>query len=131
MQADKIAQTALAALVAGLIVFGLLTVGGPGKGRMEKRDGTRLSDLQSLSIFVRCVADTQDKTLPDTLAPVDTCQRDLRLADPYTGEDYRYERVSDTAYRLCAEFEDPDWIIETRAASLDRATGCLQYTYTP
>ncbi|MBR9652184.1 hypothetical protein [Thalassovita aquimarina] len=131
MQADRLAQTALAALVAGLVVFGLLTVGGPGKGRIEKRDDTRMSDLLVLSSYVRCVADTQGKTLPASLAPVDTCQRDLRLTDPYTDTPYRYERVSDTAYRLCAGFEDPDWIIETRGADIDRATGCLQYTYTP
>jgi hypothetical protein len=131
MRADRLAQVALAALVAGLVVFGLLTVGGPGKGRMEKRDATRLSDLSDLNFYVRCVANTQGKSLPASLAPVETCQRELRLADPFTGAPYRYERVSATAYRLCAGFEDPDWVIEARNADLDRATGCLQFTYTP
>lgn len=131
MRIDRLAQIALAVLVAALVVFGLLTVGGPGKGRVEKRDATRLEDLQQISIYIRCVADTQGETLPVSLALGDTCQRDLRLSDPFTGAPYAYERVSDTAYRLCAGFEDPDWLIETRRADLDRATGCIQFTYTP
>ncbi|WP_212524921.1 hypothetical protein [Actibacterium sp. MT2.3-13A] len=131
MRTDRLAQIALAALVAALVVFGLLTVGGPGKGRMERRDATRLSDLQDLGQYVRCVANTQDKTLPAGLAPVETCQRELRLADPFTGAPYLYQRVSDTAYRLCAGFEDTGWVAEARERDLDPATGCLQFTYTP
>ncbi|WP_323779834.1 hypothetical protein [Thalassovita sp.] len=132
MQVDRLSQITLTALVAGLVVFGLLTVGGPGKGRMEKRDETRWSDLQELSAYIRCVADTDGETLPGSLDPaVGTCQRDLRLEDPFNGAPYNYARVSDTAYRLCAGFEDPDWLVETGGAVIDRATGCVQFTYTP
>ena len=131
MRPDRLAPVALGALVAALIVFGLRSVGGPGKGRQEQRDTTRLQDLRDLRTYVVCVANTQDKTLPTGLVPVETCQREIRLADPFTGAPYLYERVSDTAFRLCATFEDPDWIIAFRAADLDRGTGCLQFTYTP
>ncbi|MDX1781955.1 MAG: hypothetical protein R3256_11625 [Thalassovita sp.] len=131
MRADRAVQVALALLVAGLVILGLFTVGGPGKGRLEMRDATRLSDLREISQYVYCVANTQDRVLPGSLAPVQTCQRDLRLADPFTDTSYRYEPVSDTAFRLCAGFEDPDWVIENGGADLDRATGCLQYTYRP
>ena len=131
MRADRVAEITLAALVAGLVIVGVLTVGGPGKGRLEKRDSTRLSDLRAISQYVYCVASTQDRVLPGSLAPVKTCQRDLRLNDPFTDTLYRYERVSDTAFRLCAGFEDPDWAIKNGGADLDRATGCLQYTYRP
>jgi len=131
MPADRLPLIALAALVAALVALGLLTVGGPGAGRMEKRDEIRLSDLSEISGYVRCVADAEGKSLPDALTPMTTCQRDLRLTDPYTDAPYRYDRVSDTSFRLCAGFENPDWVIEVRNAELDPETGCLQYSYTP
>ncbi|WP_372602631.1 hypothetical protein [Actibacterium sp.] len=130
MRTSTVVQIGIAALVGALVVAGLATVGGPMKGRTEKRDQTRLSDLREISTFVRCVADTQAKTLPDTLAPFEACRRELRIGDPYTGTPYRYEKVSDTAYQVCADFEDLPWMIENVDRSLDPETGCLSYSYT-
>lgn len=131
MQAERLPLIALAALVAGLVALGLLAVGGPGAGRMEKRDDARLSDLQEISQYVRCVADAQGKVLPEALDPMTTCQRDLRRTDPFTDAPYRYERVSDTSYRLCAGFEGAERMSRNIAARLDPETGCLQFSYTP
>jgi hypothetical protein len=131
MRAERIARVALGALVAGLVVAGLVSVGGPGAARTERQDDTRLDDLQRLASYVRCVADTQDRTLPGALRPVETCEGGQRFEDPYTGAPYRYEKVTDTAFRLCAGFGNAARLNAIRAAEIDPATGCLQVTYTP
>jgi len=131
MRAETIAGIALGLLAAALVVAGLATVGGPGQGRIERRDETRLSDLQRLATYVRCVADTQQQSLPDALRPVETCQAEMRFDDPYSGTAYRYEKLTDTAFRLCARFEETDWLNDVRRGEIDPATGCMQFTYTP
>lgn len=132
MRAERLGQVGLVVLAVGLVAAGLATVGGPGKGRTEAQDRTRLSDLQNLSHYVECVADAQGKRLPDTLATVEACKRALRLADPFTGEAYRYERLSDTAFRLCARFSGPDGLSGGWSDPfLDAETGCLTHPYRP
>lgn len=131
MRPEKVAMAALAALVGGLIVGGIVAVGGPAKGRIETRDRVRLSDLDEISRFVRCAANAGATTLPDSLEPVETCQRDMRLSDPYTDAAYVYEKVSPNAYRLCAGFEDPKWIAQHVRDNLESATGCIRFTYFP
>lgn len=132
MRAERIGQAGLVVLALGLVVAGLATVGGPGKGRTEAQDRTRLSDLQNLSHYVDCVADAQGKRLPETLETVESCKRELRFADPFTGETYRYERVSDTAFRVCARFADPEGLPGGWSDPfLDAETGCLLHPYRP
>ncbi|GAA0291185.1 hypothetical protein [Rhodovulum strictum] len=129
MRAEGLARALLAILVVGLVGLGLLATGGPGKGRMEKRDATRLADLQGLADLAHCLARTGD--LPETLAPSDACPRDIRLADPFTGAPYRYERLPEGAFRLCAGFEDAEWLRDTRRSDLDPATGCVVFPHRP
>lgn len=131
MRSETLAQIALATLVLGLVVLGLVATGGPGKGRMERRDETRLSDLNLLRSHVLCVAESRGDVLPDRLEPLETCRHDIRFADPFTGEPYRYERLSPTAFRLCATFEDPASVHDWRDDALDKETGCLHQTFDP
>lgn len=129
MRPEAAARIALAVLVVGLVGIGLAVTGGPGKGRVERRDQTRLWDLNQLRDYVFCIAESRGNVLPDTLEPVEICRRDIRLSDPFTGAPYRYEKVSPTSFRLCAVFEDPDWVTDNLGASLDRDTGCLHFAH--
>jgi len=129
MRPETLARTLLAILVVGLVGLGLLATGGPGKGRMEKRDVTRLTDLQALADLAYCLAGTGD--LPAALVPGDACPREIRLADPFTGTPYRYERLAGGAFRLCAGFEDAEWLRGTRRGDLDPATGCVVFPHRP
>lgn len=131
MKADRLALAGLVLVALGLVAAGLLTVGGPGAGRSEQRDRTRLGDVERLGNYVACVADTNGGVLPDALRPVGTCAGGERFEDPFDGTPYTYEKLSDTAYRLCAAFEDPGRLDREGWARLDSASGCIQFTYAP
>jgi len=121
----------ICALALTAIVAGLLSVGGPGSARMDERDAERVRDLQELRYFVECIAASTDGTVPDSLDGSDICTRDLNRADPLTDTYYSYERLSDTAYRLCADFENPARAAEYFAIPLDSESGCVTWAYTP
>lgn len=129
MRSDRRAVWCLTVLVAAMLGLALMQTGGPGMGRAEKRDFARFDDLTELDRFVVCVARKggQD-TLPETLSPVAACPNDTPREDPFTGAPYRYERLSDTTFQLCARFEVPERL-DYRASQLDTETGCLTGKY--
>lgn len=129
MSRDAFPQIALVVLVALVIVVGLITVGGPGAGREERRDRARMSDLRDLSRHTICIAQVQGGNLPEALVEDASCTAEKRLNDPFTDAPYIYTRVSDIAYRLCADFEAPERL--TGNSKLDRETGCVQFNYAP
>ncbi|GGG71467.1 hypothetical protein GCM10011415_19150 [Salipiger pallidus] len=98
------ATAALLGLAALTAVLTFTATGGPAKGRMQARDRAHLSDLDTLSYSVRtCLADRAD--LPETFDPTDCAPSGGTLSA--MAEDVRYERLSDTEFRLCVEIEDP------------------------
>lgn len=131
MRADRFVQIALVLLVGALIVAGLLTAGGLETARQERRDEVRLSDLETLNVFVRCVADRANGALPERLAPDPQCSTDIRFADPFTEAPYRYTRSSSIAFQLCAGFERPDHMGKPYVTGgvFEASTGCLDLTY--
>lgn len=126
MRPETMAKAGLALLVAVLVVLGLFAVGGPGQGRLERHDRIRMNDLQAIERYLRCVADAEGR-LPATLEMGETCRRDLRVTDPYSGVGYRYERVSDTAWRLCAAFDLPERM--GHRVDFDTDSGCLSGSF--
>jgi hypothetical protein len=133
MRPDRGGSLALIALVVAALLAGLLTVGGPLQGRAEKRDGVRIDDLLQIRGQVTCLAEAAGGVLPSDLAATDDCDLAERLADPYTGAPYRYARISDTAYRLCAGFETetPRRYAAGTATGFDEGSGCLVVTFRP
>ena len=127
MRREALPQLGLGIVVVLAVVAGFLTVGGPEAGKQERRDQLRRQDLGKLSQYIHCVAAANDNTLPETISSHDTCERDIRFIDPYTGAPYVYERISDTSYLLCATFEAPEKLSFFQA--LNPKTGCAQYTY--
>lgn len=131
MPRDTLPAIALGVLVAAAIVAGLLTVGGPGQGRIERRDSERLSDLHRLESYVACVAALGDGTLPESLDPDERCAGSDYLVDPFTSEPYRYEKLSETGYRICARFEQVGNVPGHVNPQFDRETGCMTYVHRP
>jgi hypothetical protein len=122
----------IAGVVAAVVGLGLSVTGGPGAGRMAKRDQERLSDLLNLVQFIHCRADAASGILPDRLDPDPACNVDIRLSDPFTGFAYSYARTGDTGFRICAGFEQPQALTEIHLddASFERSTGCVVGTHT-
>ncbi len=123
------ATLAIALLAATAVVAGLALTGGPGHARKERRDRERENDLANLGRLVVCLARENGDRLPEMLDTTPRCDRQVRLADPFTGEPYRYEVTGPRSYRLCAGFELP----QRRSPGLaDRdATGCSTRTFIP
>jgi hypothetical protein len=133
MQRDLIATLAIAAAVGAAVVTGLVYTGGPGAGRAERRDEVRLRDLGALADLTRCLADLDDHRLPDRLGPEPRCGTKIALADPFTGTPYRYDRLSDWSFRLCAVLERPEAAgpVFPEDGTFDETTGCLTVSYNP
>ncbi|MBV0892003.1 hypothetical protein KTN05_09085 [Paracoccus sp. Z118] len=100
------ATWAIAALAVAAIVGGLILSGGPGRGRMERRDATRMDDLTRLSTHISCLAGDSGR-MPASLEETAGCPGPVRLADPFTDAAYRIEPLEDGKFRLCAGFELP------------------------
>ena len=121
-------QFLLGAGVVAALAAGFWLIGGPEVARTENRDQKRMSDLHSLQGHVTCLARTKGKALPRVLDATRDCPAP-QLTDRFTDDPYRYARLSDTAYEICAEFELPDRL--HTSSRFDAETGCLHGTYTP
>jgi len=121
-----IGRAGLALLALVLLALALWTGGGPAAGQREARDATRIRDLQALADLVICLAD-EDGALPEMLRLEPACAPAPRLADPHTGADYGYDRLSADSFRLCAGFERPDTVAtwSRPARRFDPESGCL------
>ena len=119
------ATTAIAISAAAAVIAGLIVSGGPIRARMENRDESRIRDLRQINENVDCQANTLGR-LPDTPRPTEACPGVFPLTDPYTDQPYRYERVDDRHWRVCASFELPDISDADRfGPQFDAERGCL------
>lgn len=120
----------LAVLSAGAVALALWSMGGPRTGQAEARDTARMEDLRRLAGFVRCVANADGETLPETLAPDSRCMSTPPLTDRFDGTPYRYEVTSPRGFSLCAGFERAEALrVHGDAGRMfDPETGCLNVT---
>jgi len=131
MRNNSLAQTALVVLVAGGIIGGLLTVGGPGQRRKERGDDERLAHIQTLDDYVTCLAKRNANALPAEMPQDSFCSGHDRLSDPFTDTPYRYEKLGEDKYQICANFESPETVPTYRLTAFDRNTGCYTHNYKP
>ena len=107
-RASPLARAAgLAAAVVALI--GLWLGGSPAVARKQLLDRRRLSELHAISLAVN----DHYAGRGSLAASLDTLVRNqsragLRLADPVTGERYRYRILDSLRYELCATFDAAD-----------------------
>jgi hypothetical protein len=91
---------AVAAIVAGVIV-----VGTPAEGRMQRLDRIRAADLREIVAAVDRYW-RQHERLPASLRDVAADPRsDVSVVDPATETEYEYRIVDDDSYELCAVFD--------------------------
>lgn len=91
---------AISAVVAGVIV-----VGTPAEGRMQRLDRVRAADLREIVAAVDRYW-RQHERLPASLRDVAADPRaDVSVVDPATETEYEYRIVDDDSYELCAVFD--------------------------
>lgn len=128
----NLATGGLVVFAAVLIGIALVIVGGPGQGRKERHDETRRSDV--LRLVNQCFP--QDQPIPAELS-TEICG-DVRLVDPFMDAPYRYERVADDRFIICAAYELPQeqkdmvaWAGMFPSLSHDPQTGCTTFRHSP
>jgi hypothetical protein len=104
-------------LVLASVAWGFYVAGSPGTARLQRFDDRRLEDLQTVqneieehslgtSRYEPVDERTIERPLPTTLEQIREVATSRRpdIRDPQTNDSYVYEVLSDSRYRLCAEF---------------------------
>ncbi|MEG3660822.1 hypothetical protein [Celeribacter halophilus] len=117
-------QIALTVLALGAVAAGIATVGGPDAARIEKRDDQRLSEMRTLVWHTQCLARENGNTLPDMLTETDTCPDKLAEDALLRTEGYRYLKVDEASFKICADFEDIESLQKRRPAEALDEAGC-------
>ena len=86
--------------VVGGISAGFWVLGTPGRQRAISADRQRIRDISSIAHDLYWQGrDKDDFVLPEVLPDRD------RKQDPLTNQTYRYQRLTEETYQLCAEFD--------------------------
>lgn len=129
----------VAVLLLAAIVAGLLSVGGPGSARRDRYDLLRYQDLRFLETALKCTNwRILEPELPDelTLESLRSYCGGVevepdRLLDNETGKPYRYTKISEKEFSVCADFYDANSpMIKSRSVartslSFNPDTGCV------
>lgn len=93
------------AVVAAVVVGGLLFLDSPGQERRRRLDGRRVADLTRMADAVDLYW-TRQATLPTSLEKLArTPGLHVDWRDPVTVQPYEYQALGDSTYELCAVFE--------------------------
>lgn len=129
--------------VAAAVIAGLLLVGSPAQGRRDRFDALRYAELNRIAQALVCDGPMRGAERPgpqplpevltaDTLAAhcPGFMPEEAVLTDDETGAAYRYERLGDTRFTLCAAFHDTGrlaraGIYDGSQWRLDRESGCI------
>src|SRR3989344_1492876 len=100
----KTVGLAAGVLVLIAIVSGFFIMGTPGEVRLFRFDDQKVSDLQNIQWQIVNFWQ-QKEALPASLEELnDPLSGYILPVDPQSGETYRYERTSNSSFKLCATF---------------------------
>lgn len=107
-QRARMVNGGVGAVVIVAIVAGFFIIGTPQEARQYRLDEQKVSDLQNIQ-WQLVNYWQQKQVLPTTLGELtDPISGFVVPLDPQTGEQYSYERVSQTSFELCAIFNATD-----------------------
>ena len=131
----KISTPKILAIIAttlGIVVIGvgLVINGSPTKRRNIRLDNERIANLSTIANSIyNAQKEISDFKLPVTLQAAITAQEfwfsSREIVDPETSRPYEYEVISETKYRLCANFSLVSEEIKQNSARYDM--GYLNY----
>lgn len=94
-----------AGIVTALAVgAGVWVIDSPAQQRLQRFDESRLQDLRMLDSAARSYHQVHDQLPADLAALAAQPGAALNLSDPQNGPDYRYRRLDDSHFELCAQF---------------------------
>jgi len=101
----KVVLSIAAAVALGSIIAGVILVGGPAEGRIERLDDERVEDLQGIMRAVDRFWKDHER-LPETLEELAEDPRaGANTLDPASAEAYEYAVFDEETYQLCAVFD--------------------------
>jgi hypothetical protein len=117
------------AVVAAVLVLGLLAVGSPAEQRRRRIDRERVDDLMCLADAIDHYWTREGKLPQDLDALADERGRGPSRKDPQSGTPYVYRTAGAASYELCATFSaraaDPEveYVRQSRLPFWDHAAG--------
>lgn len=89
------------------IILGFLVLGSPRTQRLLKYDQAKITDLTSITSSIQYFYNNTGK-LPDNLKQITENQAMANtytnMKDKQTGDEYVYQKITDTKYKICADF---------------------------
>jgi hypothetical protein len=106
-RASELIGVVVSFLAIAAIVGAFFTVGSPETARLLRLDERRVQDLQTIQWQLVNYWQTKQVIPVSADALNDPLSNFTLPTDPETGEAYRYERISNASFKLCATFKLP------------------------
>ena len=109
---------AAAAVVLVSIITGVILVGTPSEGRLQRFDSTRIEDLKGIMVGIDSFW-SRNERLPASLKELMADPRvEIKTQDPGSEEPYDFTPMDEDTYELCATF-DLETLAPGRPSSAD------------
>jgi hypothetical protein len=87
------------------VIAGVILVGSPAQGRLERLDAGRIEDLKGIMLAMDLFW-SRNERLPASLEELTEDPRvQVNTVDPGSAEPYEYYPLDEDAYELCASFD--------------------------
>jgi len=92
-------------VVVSSIIAGVILVGSPAQGRLERLDASRIEDLKGIMVEMDSFW-IRNERLPTSLEELAEDPRvQVNTVDPGSAEPYEYHPLDEGTYELCASFD--------------------------
>ena len=109
---------AAAAVVMASIVTGVILVGSPSEGRLQRFDSTRIDDLKGIMVAMDSFWGRNERLAVSLEELMADPRVEVATQDPGSEEPYDYTPMDEESYELCATF-DLESPVPTRPSSAD------------
>ena len=105
----SLGKTRLAAAAATLVVVsiiaGVILVGSPAEGRLQRLDSTRIEDLRGIMSAMDSYWDRNERLTTSLDELAEDPRTRVNTVDPGSAQSYEYRVLGEETYELCATFD--------------------------
>ena len=109
---------AAAAVIVASIITGVILVGTPSEGRLQRFDSTRIEDLKAIVVAMDSHWDRNERLATSLDELGEDPRTQVNTLDPGSAQSYEYRALDEEAYELCATF-DLESLVPVRPTSAD------------